>query len=58
MENANIESISNIDQGSTKLEFAYAAENVTMNSAGNYSEMGDDDVRELVPEVEIWWWTS
>lgn len=44
MENAKIEYISNIDQGSTELEVEYVAENVTMNPAGNYFEMGDDDV--------------
>lgn len=53
MENANIESISNIDQESTKFKVEYVIENVIMNPAGNYSEMGDNDIRELIPEVEI-----
>ena len=35
------------------MEFEYS-ENTNTNSGGrNYSETGDDDVRELVPEVEI-----
>ena len=51
MENANIESMSNLMEATTELEVEYA-DNVTMGT-GNYSEIGDDDVRELVPEVEI-----
>ena len=51
MENANIESTSDLMEATTELEVEYA-DNIATGTR-NYSEIGDDDVRELVPEVEI-----
>ena len=53
MENANIESTQVHHTEVEDMEFEYS-ENTNANSGGrDYSETGDDDVRELVPEVEI-----
>ena len=51
MENTNIESTSDLMEATTKLKVEYV-DNIT-TSTRNYSEIGDDDVWELVPEVEI-----
>lgn len=52
MENANIKSISNINQR-YKLEIKFIAKKNTINLVGNYSKMGNDDIWEWVSEVEI-----
>lgn len=51
IENANIESISNLIKATIKLKLEYA-NNITI-SIKNYSKIGDNDVQELIPEVEI-----
>ena len=52
MENANIESTQAHHAEVDDMELEYS-EDVAASAAGGYSEIGDDDVRELVPEVEI-----
>ena len=51
MENTNIESTSYLMKATNKLEVEYV-DNIT-TGIRNYSEIGDDDVWELVSEVEI-----
>lgn len=52
MENANIESTQVHHVESDDMEFEYS-EKTNANTGGGYSETGGDDIRELVPEVEI-----
>ena len=52
MEDANIESIQSHHEEIDDMELEYSEE-VAANAVGGYSEIGDDDVSELVPEVEI-----
>ena len=52
MEDANIESIQSHHEEIDDMELEYSEE-VAADAVGGYSEIGDDDVRELVPEVEI-----
>ena len=52
MENANIEStqVYHVEVNDIELEYS---KDIAASIARGYSEIGDDDVRELVPEVEI-----
>ena len=52
MEDANIESIQSHYKEIDDKELDYAEE-VAANAVRGYSEISDDDVRELIPEVEI-----
>ena len=51
MENANIELTFDLMEETTELEIKYTDNIIT--STRNDSEIGDDDVWELVPEMEI-----